>query len=613
METRAPLVLLDDAREDGALDNGAPEKKAADALLYENPREIFVARRPDEVAGVLEAADAARRASGGTLAGYIAYEAGLALEPRLAPLADARTGAAGPLVWIGLFDEAARIAAADMPDWLAARQRGTASLGPLDPQVSPGAYVAMFDELQEAIRAGDIYQANLTFPLAGGFTGDPVALYAALRPAARAGYGGLVFDGSHWLLSLSPELFVSLKGRAAKTKPMKGTRPRSMDAATDAALKDDLAHSAKDKAENLMIVDLLRNDLARVAEPGSVRVDAPFAVESYPTVHQMVSTVRADLAEGRGAIDLVRALFPCGSVTGAPKIRAMELIDRVERDARGPYCGAIGRIGADGEAAFNVAIRTLRLTEIENGRGKAVLGVGGAIVADSDAQSEWREALLKGGFARAAPGFAASGCDLIETMRFDPDGGIARLELHLARIRDSATALGFALDRHEARNCLHALCFDLEQPMVVRLLASRGGAIAVEAKSLPDAWPDPAGAIALPLPVDPGDGRLRHKTTDRGFYEDARDVATLEGAEEAILVRHDGLVTEGAISNIFLRDADGVLLTPPAALGLLPGVLRQSLLESGEAREAELVLDDLADGFLLGNSVRGLHPARLLR
>ena len=608
METRAPLVLLDDAREDSALENGA-----ADALLYESPREIFVARRPAEVAGVLEAADAARRAGGGTLAGYIAYEAGLALEPRLAPLADARSGAAGPLVWLGLFDEATHIAAADMPDWLAARQRGTASLGPLDPQISPGAYAAMFDELQEAIRAGDIYQTNLTFPLAGGFIGDPAALYAALRPAAKAGYGGLVFDGSHWLLSLSPELFVSLKGRAAKTKPMKGTRPRSMDAATDAALKDDLARSAKDKAENLMIVDLLRNDLARVAEPGSVRVDAPFAIESYPTVHQMVSTVRAELAEGLGAIDLVRALFPCGSVTGAPKIRAMELIDRIERDARGPYCGAIGRIDADGNAAFNVAIRTLRLTEIENGRGKAVLGVGGAIVADSAARTEWREALLKGGFARAAPGFAASGCDLIETMRFDPQGGIARLELHLARIRESATALGFAFDRHEARNCLHALCFDLEQPMVVRLLASRGGAIALEARPLPGAWPEPAGAIALPLPVDPGDVRLRHKTSDRGFYDDAREVAVLEGAEEAILVREDGLVTEGAVSNIFLRGADGMLLTPPAPLGLLPGVLRQSLLESGEAREAELVLDDLANGFLLGNSVRGLHPARLLR
>ena len=603
MEKRTPLVLLDDAREEGA----------ADALLFENPREVFVARRSEEVAEVLEAADAGRQA-GGTLAGYIAYEAGLALEPRLAPLASARSGATGPLVWLGLFDTPERIRAEDIPRRLAGRASGPVGLGPLDPQVSLGAYEEAFVELQEAIRAGDIYQANLTFPLAGGFTGDPVALYAALRPAAKAGYGGLVFDGSHWLLSLSPELFVSLKGRAAKTKPMKGTRPRDLDPRADAALRDDLAGSEKDKAENLMIVDLLRNDLSRVAEPGSVRVDQPFAIESYPTVHQMVSTVRAELAEGNGAVDMVRALFPCGSITGAPKIRAMELIDRVERDARGPYCGAIGRIGDDGDAAFNVAIRTLRLTEIENGRGKAVLGVGGAIVADSEPRAEWREALLKGGFARATgPDLAAASCDLIETMRFDPDGGIARLELHLARIKQSAAELGFSFDRHAARNHLHALCFDLEQPMRVRLLASRGGALALEAATLPDPWPEPASAIVLPLPVDPGDWRLRHKTSDRSFYEDAREVASLEGAQEALLVREDGLVTEGAISNVFVRGGEGVLLTPPAALGLLPGILRKSLLDSGEAREAELTLDDLADGFLLGNSVRGLSEARLAR
>ena len=601
MAQRAPLVLLDDARQDGA----------ADALLYEDPREIFVARRPEEVERVLEAADAARQ-DGGTLAGYLAYEAGLALEPRLAPLAPARSGATGPLAWLGLFDDVQRIAAQDMPEWLAARAPGPAGLGPLDPQLSPGAYEAMFGELQEAIRSGDIYQANLTLPLAGGFTGDPVALYAALRPAAKAGYGGLVFDGSHWLLSLSPELFVSLKGGAARTKPMKGTRPRSADQALDLRLKDYLAGSEKDKAENLMIVDLLRNDLSRVAEPGSVEVEELFAVESYPTVHQMVSTVRADLADGKTAVDLVRALFPCGSITGAPKIRAMELIDAVERDARGPYCGAVGRIGPDGDTAFNVAIRTLRLTEIENGRGKAVLGVGGAIVADSEPQAEWREALLKGGFARASgPGMAAPAFDLIETMRFDPDGGIARLESHLLRAKQSAAALGFTFDRHEARNCLHALCFDLEGPMLVRLRASRGGAIALQAAALPDPWPEPAESIVLPLPVDPDDWRLRHKTSDRGFYEDARDVAMLEGVQEAILVREDGFVTEGTISNVFVRADDGALLTPSADLGLLPGVLRQTLIESGEAREARLKPDDLADGFLLGNSVRGLVPARL--
>jgi len=601
MGKRAPLVLLDDAR----------ASHAAAARLFEAPDEVFVARRSEDVASVLAAADAARRDKGGSLAGDIAYGAGLALERGTGWLAAGRSGAAGPLVWLGRFSDFSTIPADEVPAMLEGRGQGGATLGPLDPQLSPAAYERAFEALQEAIRAGDIYQANLTFPLAGSFTGDPLALYAALRPAAQSGYGGVVFDGDRWLLSLSPELFVSLKGREAKVKPMKGTRPRALDDAEDRALREELASSEKDRAENLMIVDLLRNDLSRVAEAGSVQVEDAFSVETYPTVHQMVTTVRARLADGAGPMDLVGALFPCGSITGAPKIRAMELIAQVERDARGPYCGAIGRINADGDLAFNVAIRTLRLTEIENGRGKAELGVGGAIVADSDPVVEWREALTKGAFARASDTRCrAPAIDLIETMRFEPATGIVDLDGHLQRMRDSAAALGIVFDRHDARNQIHALCFDIEGPSAIRLMCSRGGALALEARRLPAAWPDPARVLALPLPVDPGDWRLRHKTSYRSFYEDAREVAMQEGAQEAIFVRDDGTVTEGAITNVFV-ERDGILLTPPLALGLLPGVLRARLIGEGRAEEALLNLADLDDGFLLGNSLRGLMPAVL--
>jgi para-aminobenzoate synthetase/4-amino-4-deoxychorismate lyase len=599
-----PFILLDDARGDGAVD----------AHLFENPRRIFVARAPAEVARVLDEADAARRAEGGTLAGYIAYEAGLALEPRLAPLAVGRSGADGPLVWFGLFDAATAIPAARVPQWLAERaQGGPASIGPLDPLISTGAYLTAFERLQEAIRAGDIYQANLTFRLGGAARGDPLALYAAIRPAAQAGYGGLVFDGSHWLLSFSPELFFACLGRAAKVKPMKGTRPRGRTPEEDAALAAELAGSVKDKAENLMIVDLMRNDLSRVAEAGSVRVEKPFAVETYPTVHQMVSTVRATLREGMGAIDMIRALFPCGSITGAPKIRAMELIDEVERDARGPYCGAIGRIGpnAGGEgddAAFNVAIRTIRLTPGENDKHRAVLGVGGAIVADSDGMDEWRECLIKAGFVREAAG----GHDLIETMRFDPESGVARLERHLERMKASAAELGFAFDRHETRNRVQALCFELEAPTRLRLLLSRGGETSLETSALPPPREGDSLCIALPLPVVPGDWRLRHKSTDRGFYQAARAVAEARGAHEAVFVREDGLVTEGSVTNLFV-ERNGKLLTPPSSVGLLPGILRGELLAEGRAAEAELTLDDLQEGFFIGNALRGLMPARLTR
>ena len=598
MDGKSPFVLLDDAR----------RENASDAHCFCAPQEVFVARNQVDVAAVLDAAEAARVKSGKHLAGYVAYEAGLALEGRLAALAEARAGADGPLVWLGLFDEAEIIPAADMPAWLAARTRGEASIGPLDPQITPGEYCARFEALQDAIRAGDIYQANLTFPLAGPAKGDPLALYAAIRPMAAAGYGGLVFDGSHYLLSFSPELFFSLKGREAKVKPMKGTRPRLVDPSADHAVREELAGSVKDKAENLMIVDLMRNDLSRVAEAGSVRVEKPFAVESYPTVHQMVSTVYATLQAGKGAVDMLRALFPCGSITGAPKIRAMELIDQVERDARGPYCGAIGRIDARGDAAFNVAIRTIRLTPGENARHKAVLGVGGAIVADSDPMGEWRECLIKGAFTRGPAG----GHDLIETMRFDADDGIPLLELHLERMKASAAELGFAFDRHETRNRIQALCFELEDAARVRLVLSRSGAVTLESAPLPAPLPDPAPCIALPHPTVSGDWRLQHKTTDRSFYEMAHDAARAAHAVEALLVRDDGLVTEGSWTNIFVEGEGGVWLTPPAELGLLPGVLRRSLLESGQACEAELRLGDLASGFWIGNALRGLVKAKLL-
>jgi para-aminobenzoate synthetase/4-amino-4-deoxychorismate lyase len=604
MSARQPFVLIDDARGDGA------------GRLFEQPRDLFVARRPEDVVPVLAAAEEARRNSGASLAGYIAYEAGLALEPRLAARAGRRSGAAGPLVWLGLFDAETVMDGEELATWLAQNAAGACSIGPLEPQLTAGQYASAFARVQEAIRAGDIYQANLTFPLAGSWSGDPLALYRAIRPAAAAGHGALVFDGSHWLLSFSPELLVALDGEEALVKPMKGTRPRGLDPAQDAELAQGLAASAKDRAENLMIVDLMRNDLSRVAQAGSVRVEAPFAVESFPTVHQMVSTIRATLQPGTGAMDLVRALFPCGSITGAPKIRAMEIIDEVERSARGPYCGAIGYIGGagpkdSGGAAFNVAIRTLRLSPGENGRGRAVLGVGSAVVADSQMLPEWRECLVKGGFVRqSSPESSAAGFDLIETMAFDPEKGIALLELHLERIKASAAELGFAFDRHATRNQIHALCFELDAPAKLRLVLGRSGAIALESGPLPQAM-DIVRCAVLPLPVDESDWRLRHKSSDRSFYEAARKIAQGAGADEALLLRDDGLLTEGSFTNIFV-ERDGKLLTPPARLGLLPGVLRRSLLEEGRAVEAELRLDDLAGGFLVGNALRGLMKAELI-
>ncbi|MEO6717084.1 MAG: aminodeoxychorismate synthase component I [Novosphingobium sp.] len=604
------FILLDDARSQGA----------SDARLYRGPVECVIARRADQVAPALERIEALRR-DGFDLAGHIAYEAGYALEPRLKPLLANRIVASGPLLWFGAFKGYETIAPADVPKRLRALADGEgASLGPMEPQLSPGGYAQAFAMLKQAIEAGDIYQANLTFPLQGSWRGDPVALYAAIRPAAAAGYGGIVYDGAHWLLSFSPELFFALKQGAATVKPMKGTRPRGRDLAQDAELARDLALSGKDRAENLMIVDLMRNDLARVAVAGSVRVENAFAVETYPTVHQMTSTIRANLLPGLGACDMLRALFPCGSITGTPKIRAQELIAAAERDARGPYCGAIGRIDATGDAAFNVAIRTMRLTPGEGGRkniggqnvgGQAVLGVGSAIVADSACMAEWRECLIKGGFVRQAVSeVSVADFDLIETMAFAPDSGVPLLELHLERLKASAAELGFSFDRHALRNAIQALCFDAERPGKLRLLVARSGSFSLELAPLPPPLPDPAPCAVLYLPVSDNDWRLRHKCTDRSFYESGLAAAQETGACEALFIRDDGLVTEGTFTNLFV-ERDGRLLTPPARLGLLPGVLRRSLIEAGGAVEAELRLDDLEKGFFIGNAVRGLMPARL--
>ncbi|MBS7669744.1 aminodeoxychorismate synthase component I [Croceicoccus gelatinilyticus] len=593
---RKPFILLDDARETSG---------AAPARLYRDPVAIFRADSADEVAPVLAEAEEARQ-GGLHLAGYLAYEAGLALEERLTPrLAGKDTG---PLVWLCAFEGYETIPADAVAGWIAAQvhdEHGPPHLSPARPAIEREEYDAAFERVQQAIRAGDVYQANLTFRLHAAWAGDPLAIYAKLRTRAAAGYGAFVFDGERHHLSLSPELFFALKDGAAMLKPMKGTRPRGADAEADAAMVAELGASEKDRAENLMITDLMRNDVSRLAVPGSVQVRDAFAVETYPTLHQMTSTVRARLRDGEGAVDLLRTVFPCGSITGAPKIRAMEIIDEIEQSERKLYCGAVGRVDAGGDAAFNVAIRTLSLEGC--GNGQAHMGVGSGIVVDSRLDDEWAECLVKGEFVAAA----SRDVHLIETMAFDPKIGVPLIEFHLQRLKDSALALGFDLDRHALRNHIQAFCFLNTEPKKLRVLVAQNGTWEIDGSDMPDAMDGPVPVSLTPLPVPQGDWRLRHKTTDRAFYDDAREAAEAGGAREVVFVREDGLLTEGSFTSVFV-ERDGKYLTPALSAGLLPGVLRASLIEDGKAQEAELTADDLADGFFIGNALRGLMPARLI-
>ena len=571
LDVSQPFVLLDDAR-----------AKGAPARLYRQPVRIL---KTHDAAAVRPLLDRVRAgvADGLHAAGFLSYEAAPAFEPSL-PAGAPTT----PLLWFGLFDgyEDVEVPAL-LPDPAGARV-----LAP-EPSIDRTDYDRRFAAVQSLIAAGDVYQANLTFQAAVRFVGDPLALYVAVRGRAAAGWGGVVATGHDLILSFSPELFFVAEGDRVTCRPMKGTaRP-----APGAAQR--LAADPKQRAENLMIVDLLRNDLARVATPGSVVVPELFAVEHYPTVLQMTSTVTATLAPGHDAIDLLAATFPCGSITGAPKLRAIEALAEIEEVPRGVYTGSIGRVdGRGGGAQFNVAIRTLT---IAGGDGHATMGLGGGIVADSRADDEWDEALAKGAFLTTGQRVV----DLIETMRFDPMEGLLLLERHLARLTASAAALGFAFDRHAARNELQAATFRLRVASRVRLLLAASGAIAVEVGPMPAGDAAPVRAAPVPLPVAPADWRLRHKSSDRAFYDDARRAA---GTDEIVFVRPDGLLTEGSYSSLFVR-RDGVLVTPPLARGLLPGVLRAELLATGRAVEGDLTAADLDAGFLLGNALRGLRPA----
>ena len=580
-----PFVLLDDAR----------ASNASPARLYRDPVDTIVARTRSEIGAAL----ARLRAEPRPVAGFMAYEAGHAFESRMTSLdgEDPR-----PLLWFGVFDGYDELEPDDIPQLLPDPLSGW--VGRPSPRLDRANYDESFARVAEYIAAGDIYQVNLSFRADVPIAGHPLALYAGLRARALAGYGGIVWTGEDWLLSLSPELFFALHEGKITTRPMKGTAARGATVTSDVTAIETLALDPKQRAENLMIVDLLRNDLSRVAKAGSVEVPNLFSVETYPTIHTMTSTVTAQLSEGRDAVDVLAAIFPCGSITGAPKIRAMEIIDEVENGPRGPYTGSIGRIDAAGEtgmrnAAFNVAIRTLHL---HDGDMRATIGLGGGIVADSRVGEEWDECLTKGRFVADPRSF-----DLIETMRFDPEGGIHLLDRHIERVRASAATFDIPFDRHAVRNELQAATFRIAAARKVRLMLSQSGRIAIEISRL-HATPDgPVDVAVVPLPVSPDDIRLRHKTSDRSFYTDAR---TRTGTFEVALLDPAGFVTEGSFTNIFVK-ADGILVTPPLSRGLLPGVLRAELIANGSAIEGDLRPEDLSRGFFVGNASRGLLPATL--
>lgn len=580
--TAVPYVLLDD--------NSSPEGAG---YLFTDPVDRLVCHDPETVPQTLAAIDAARN-RGLYAAGFLAYELGYALEPKLGPLMPVARNT--PLIWMGLFEHRRDVDVTALIE----EEAGTYRLEELRPELERAAYSADIAAIKDAIASGDVYQINHTFKFRFDFSGDPLALYGELRRKQRAAFGAVVADADFHILSLSPELFVEARDGTARGRPMKGTAPRGPTPEADASRQQWLRNDEKSRAEHLMIVDLVRNDLGRLATTGSVRVPDLFRIETYPTLHQMVSDVTADLRPGVGFGDLARALFPCGSITGAPKIRAMEIIRDLEPEARGVYTGAVGMVAPDGALRFNVAIRTLRLDQA----GKGELGVGGGIVFDSDAEAEYGECLLK---AR----FLTDPCEpfqLIETLLLEA-GGYALLDHHLERLATSATFFGFPCDSGRVRRDLEALADDLgDGSFKVRLLLDERGKVSLNSAPLTP----PASGARLTYtfsgkPVDRDSPFTFHKTTRRRLLDDARERAE---SDEVLFVNDRGEVTEGSYTNVFI-ERDGRLLTPPVDCGLLAGTLRRQLLEEGRAVEALLTPADLesADAVYLGNSVRGLVPA----
>ncbi|MFQ5468535.1 MAG: aminodeoxychorismate synthase component I, partial [Kiloniellaceae bacterium] len=455
----APFVLLDDSLSPGGV-----------FRLLDDPGEIVRCDRPADVERALAALEDGL-ARGLSAAGFFAYELGYLLEPRLAGLIPRERDV--PLIWMGLFERPRELSAARARREIAARAAGGGhAVEHLRLGMERAAYLEALARVKDYIAAGDVYQINLTFKVLFDFAGDPLSLYDDLRRKQRVAHGGLVHAPEFDILSLSPELFLSVRDRRALTKPMKGTAARRPMPEADGRARAWLKADEKSRAENLMIVDLLRNDLSRVAETGSVQVPALFTVETYPTVHQMTSSVTGHLRPDVGLRELIGSLFPCGSITGAPKVRAMEIIRELEPGPRGVYTGALGMLGPDGEVALNVAIRTLVLHR--DGRGE--MGIGSGIVFDSDPNAEFDECLLKARFLTEP----REPFQLIETLAWTPDEGYTLFDRHLARLAASAAYFGTPCDTGAVRQALldRAESFP-PSSMRVRLLLDQDGEIEI--------------------------------------------------------------------------------------------------------------------------------------
>lgn len=608
-------------------------KHAGRWLHFQCPEKVLRAERVEEVLPMLREAEA----SGLFVAGFVSYEAAPAFDAAL----KAHSSEGFPLLCLGLFH------APDVLEGIAEAPTSSYEVGKLEPSVSKGGFVAAIGEIKKRIAEGATYQVNYTYRLTADFSGDAWAFFHELVNAQKTDYAAFVDTGDFAICSASPELFFSLNDKRILSRPMKGTARRGRTFAEDWKQAEALRHSEKDRAENIMIVDMVRNDIGRVAEPGSVETVSRYDVEKYPTVWQMTSTVQGKMeprmdANGHECLTrLFKALFPCASITGAPKTKTMEIIRGLETLPRKVYTGSIGFMTPQGEACFNVAIRTA-LIDLKTGQ--LEYGIGGGIVWDSDAEAEYEETLTKARvLTQPRPDF-----QLLETMLWEPEGGVFLFDAHLQRLGKSAAYFDVPLDQYAVLQGLEErlLAFGNE-PQRIRLLVSRDGGFEIECfpvvqcsnasppergkasgvnrnrfppagSSFAKATADKRGNDTTPLrvvlakdPIDSEDVFLFHKTTHREVYDRAK--ADCPDADDVILWNERGEVTESTICNVVVRKG-GRLVTPPVECGLLAGTFREHLLKSGEVEEGVVTVEELkaADEIFLVNSVRKWQRAKLV-
>ena len=565
------------------------------------PARVLVAHHIDEVKPVLEAVHAAAEA-GHWCVGHVRYEAAPAFDAALQVHA-----ADGPLVWFEVHDGAPSA-------WPSAEAAGPAEArATWLPTLARPDFDAAIARIHQAIGDGELYQVNYTAPWTGTVTGEGTALFDALLRAQPGGYAACFTAGDEQVLSVSPELFfdwqASAAGGSILARPMKGTAARGATPALDAAAAERLRASPKERAENVMIVDLLRNDLSRIAEPHTVRVPELFHTQALPTVWQMTSDVQARTRSGLRLPDVFAALFPCGSVTGAPKVRAMQLIRELERQPRGIYCGAIGVVRPDGNggiaATFNVPIRTVVMRGTQ-----ARCSIGSGITASAEAGAEWQEWLHKQAFlARASEPF-----EVLETLAL-VDGVYRHQAEHLARMAEAAQHFGYPWQPAAVHACLQSLAAQHGRgPWRVRLLLDRFGQPRAEAFALqPTATPVRLQLAPRPLAEAHGEW-VRFKTTRRAHYA-AFAPAPGSGIFDTVLFNAEGEITESTFGNLAMQMDDGRWLTPPLACGLLPGVGRAVALREGRVQEGVVRVQDLhrVRRWAFINSLRGWLDAELIQ